>query len=220
MEEQQPPKRKRKTKEQHTKDVQLAKKRKVFQNAKVIQKYRKIQEQEEDKQEKEKSNATRSSIYDQVFANTDSASTRLVGNLKGRDKKYQEKQTGRDARKKPQTTSTQRPNPYNKVVHQKNKEERLTQEQLDMKRKKRHQNAQSRKRDNKKLKRRSRRGQPVMENHVDAILAKLQAERRWRRWVDHVFPEFIGLLTEGWTHVCMGDGGGFCAVCVCCVGLA
>ena len=144
------PKRKRKTKEQHTKDVQLAKKRKVFQNAKVIQKYRKLQEQE-DKQGKEKPSAARSSIYDQVFANTDSASTRLVGNLKGRDKKYQAKQTGRDARKKTQA-STQRPNPYNKVVHQKNKEERLTQEQLDMKRKKRHQNAQSRKRDNKKLK--------------------------------------------------------------------
>jgi hypothetical protein len=41
------------------------------------------------------------------------------------------------------------------------------------------------------LKRRSRRGQPVMENHVDAILAKLQAERRWRRWVNPVFPEYL-----------------------------
>ena len=174
-----PPKKRRKTKEQHTKDVQLAKKRKVFQNAKVIQKFRKVREQETAKDAervRDNGNKEKSSIYNQVFAGTNDAETQLVGNLKGRDKKYQEKQ--KHTSRNTTANTSQRPNPYNKVVLQKNREERLTEEQYDMKRKKRLQNAQKRKKDNKKLKRRSRRGQPVMENHVDAILAQLQAEQK------------------------------------------
>jgi hypothetical protein len=180
-------KRKRKTKEHHTKDVQLAKKRKVYQNAKVIQKFRKLKEQEAVKERERLNNNNnnnnnngRMSIYDQVFAGTDSATTHLIGNLKGRDKKYQEKQQQKKNANKMKVTS-QRPNPYTKIVNQKKREERLTQEQINAKTEKRLQNLQKRKRDNKKLKRRSRRGQPVMENHVDSILAKLQAERKAER---------------------------------------
>ena len=174
---QQQQRKKRKSKEHHDKDTLLAKKRKVYQNAKVIQKFRKVREQEikrERKEKKEKiSKNGRVDAYEQVFADTNNAETRLVGNLKGRDKRYQEKKKlGR--RMTQQTTS--RPNPYNKVLLQKHSEEKITREEIEEKKLKLKNNVSKRKKDAKKLKRRSRKGQPVMENHIDSILSKLQGE--------------------------------------------
>ena len=180
-------KKKRKSKEHYTKDALLAKKRKVFQNAKVIQKFRKVREQEIVKEREQQQRSTsakvndgtvskgRVGIYEQVFAATNDAETQLVGNLKGRDRRYQDKQK---QKKQYHQQQQHRPNPYKKVLNNKQREERETKEEFDARKKKLNDGIHRRKKDAKKLKRRSRRGQPVMENHIDTILAKLQAERR------------------------------------------
>jgi len=179
----QPPqqRKKRKSKEHHDKDTLLAKKRKVYQNAKVIQKFRKVREQEikrERKEKKEKISTTNGRVdaYEQVFANTNNAETRLVGNLKGRDKRYQEKKKFGHSMMQQTQQTTSRPNPYNKVLLQKHSEEKITMEEIEKKKLKLKNNVSKRKKDAKKLKRRSRKGQPVMENHIDSILSKLQGE--------------------------------------------
>ena len=71
-----------------------------------------------------------------------------------------------------------RPNPFKKQLSQQKEEKRRQlQEAADAERKKERlaQSLKQRKRHAKKMGRRSRRGQPVMENHIDQILAKLQA---------------------------------------------
>ena len=136
----QPPqqRKKRKSKEHHDKDTLLAKKRKVYQNAKVIQKFRKVREQEikrERKEKKEKISTTNGRVdaYEQVFANTNNAETRLVGNLKGRDKRYQEKKKFGHSMMQQTQQTTSRPNPYNKVLLQKHSEEKITMEEIEKK---------------------------------------------------------------------------------------
>tara|TARA_B100000780_G_C20985957_1_gene394124 strand:+ start:139 stop:708 length:570 start_codon:yes stop_codon:yes gene_type:complete len=170
-------KKKRLSKEHYTKDAVLAKKRKVFQNAKVIQKFRKVREQETKRQKQETQTiANKPDTYEQIFAGTDDAETQLVGNLKGRDKRYQDKKNSGKQPYRQQQHQTQRPNPYQKVVNTREREEKETQEQIETRKKNLKDGLHKRKKNAKKLKRRSRRGQPVMENHIDGILAQLQAD--------------------------------------------
>ena len=72
---------------------------------------------------------------------------------------------------------TSRPNPFKKQLSKREEQKRLNLQKLEEAAQKKIKLAQSlkhRKRKAKKMNRRSRHGQPVMENHIDQILAKLQ----------------------------------------------
>lgn len=73
-----------------------------------------------------------------------------------------------------------RPNPFKKQLSKQEERKRLKLQQLEEDAQKKIRLAQSlkqRKKKAKKMSRRSRHGQPVMENHIDQILTKLQKRR-------------------------------------------